>query len=186
MKLHFDSDSLREKIPNDPDGEPMAGMIPESRFFIYHGAIHDRKTGKHVAQEYDDPNWRESLLALLQELEEAARTPPQAVDAALQICPNPETQAVAWLIRGPEKGNYTTHFATVLPAEAEQWRQKPDCMVTPLYRTPVEAVPVSALRELEDELRRDSMRASNTDDAAAYVIYREVADRIKAIIRGNK
>lgn len=48
---------------------------PESRFFIDHGIVHDRKTGRHLRGngEYGDAT-AEELLAVLQELENASRT----------------------------------------------------------------------------------------------------------------
>jgi hypothetical protein len=53
MKLRFTDEWLRNKITSDPDEENCeAGVLhpeaPRLRFFIEHGVIHDRKTGKHV------------------------------------------------------------------------------------------------------------------------------------------
>ena len=47
MKLLFSNAWLRRKIASDPDVETDAGMTGP-RFFIDHGVIHDRLTGKHV------------------------------------------------------------------------------------------------------------------------------------------
>ena len=65
--LLFSDDWLRSTVPSDPEGEPMAGGTT-SRFYIDHGAIHDRKTGQHVGMDAE-PESVERLLALLQELE---------------------------------------------------------------------------------------------------------------------
>ncbi len=40
----------------------------KQRFFIDHGAIHDRVTGKHVAMIHTDDDWQKNLLELLNEL----------------------------------------------------------------------------------------------------------------------
>lgn len=48
------------------------GNTPEQRFFIDHGMIHDRVTGKHVTTEPDTDTWNggtiSDCLALLNEL----------------------------------------------------------------------------------------------------------------------
>jgi hypothetical protein len=45
------------------------------RFFIDHGMIHDRKTGRHITTAPDDETWNggtiSDCLALLNELDEA-------------------------------------------------------------------------------------------------------------------
>lgn len=53
MKLHFTNAWLRRKIASDPDVEPQAGV----RFFIDHGMIHDKITGRHVTTAPDDEPW---------------------------------------------------------------------------------------------------------------------------------
>jgi hypothetical protein len=56
MKLLFNSAWLRRKIEADPDFPDEAGG-PPPRFFIDHGMIHDRVTGKHVTTAPDDQTW---------------------------------------------------------------------------------------------------------------------------------
>lgn len=53
MKLLFGTAWLRKKIAGDPDVEDGAGQ----RFFIDHGMIHDRVTGRHVTTAPDDETW---------------------------------------------------------------------------------------------------------------------------------
>jgi hypothetical protein len=53
MRLHFDNEWLRRKIAAAPDEEPEAGIPDPPRFFIEHGMIHDRETGKHVTTDED-------------------------------------------------------------------------------------------------------------------------------------
>lgn len=53
MRLLFTPEWLRRKIEADPDTEAQAGQ----RFFIDHGMIHDRVTGKHVTTAPDSEPW---------------------------------------------------------------------------------------------------------------------------------
>ncbi len=68
----------QEKILADPDIETEAGRLhPEApRFYIDHGMIHDRVTGKHVTTAPDDETWNgqtiSHTLALLNELADAS------------------------------------------------------------------------------------------------------------------
>lgn len=51
MKLLFTCAWLKRKIESDPDNaeyEAGSSHYDAPRFFIDHGVIHDRKTGKHV------------------------------------------------------------------------------------------------------------------------------------------
>ena len=52
MELKFSKEWLMQKITNDPDDEMCEAGIahPEApnRFYISHGVIHDKLTGKHV------------------------------------------------------------------------------------------------------------------------------------------
>lgn len=56
MKLLFSTNWLRRKIKGDPDLSCEAGG-PPPRFFIDHGMIHDRVTGKHVTTAPDHETW---------------------------------------------------------------------------------------------------------------------------------
>lgn len=53
MKLLFTNAWLRRKIASDPDVDDSAGQ----RFFIDHGMIHDKITGKHVTTNPDEDTW---------------------------------------------------------------------------------------------------------------------------------
>lgn len=83
IKLLFTNDWLRRKIAADPDDASCeAGVAhpeaPKPRFFIDHGMIHDRKTGRHVTTAPDDEIWNGGTIteccALLNELASKAST----------------------------------------------------------------------------------------------------------------
>ena len=73
MIKKYDVDTFHAYIEDtgtDHYDEPMAGDCPESRFFIEHQTIHDRKTGQHVAMTAE-AEWQRRLFILLCELESA-------------------------------------------------------------------------------------------------------------------
>lgn len=57
MKFLFSREWLKKKIEADPDDLCEEAGGPPPRFFIDHGMIHDRVTGKHVTTEQDDATW---------------------------------------------------------------------------------------------------------------------------------
>lgn len=103
-----------------------------------------------------------------------------AFNAICDICekwlcrPNLETQAVAQLeVRNGIAG--LKHLLAPID-------QVSDGMM--LYRSPVEAVPVSALRELEAEMRAVETNPVEADYYRSGVGW--CADRLSAVIRGTK
>jgi hypothetical protein len=82
MKLHFTPEQIRDAIARDPDeaeyeAGPSHPEAPQPRFFVDHGVIHDRATGKHVRTcdcmgPFDDGI--EAACALLNSLASAAIT----------------------------------------------------------------------------------------------------------------
>lgn len=79
------ADQSRPATPDDLVASPLTEAV--ERFFIDHGMIHDRKTGKHVDTqpvEYDEGKFDltpiNEACALLNELNEAARTEPATPD----------------------------------------------------------------------------------------------------------
>lgn len=70
LRLHISSEWMRRGIESDGELEPAASSpLHESRFFIDHGIVHDRKTGKHLRGTDEYGNRASDLLAVLQELE---------------------------------------------------------------------------------------------------------------------
>ena len=118
-------------------------------------------------------------------------TPEGVLEIVSRRFPRPQQSAepVAWLIVGPDKGNYTTHFATVLPDEARQWRQKSDSTVTPLFAaSPGPSELVEEMEKLESE-----MRGVLTDEFPAdpyrhglEVATRASADKLRALITRHR
>lgn len=88
MKLRFSTDWLHHKIASDPEMDCDAGVLhpeaPQKRFFIDHGLIHDRKTGKHI-ETGEEGEWHgsgtQSVCDLLNELT-AAPLPPSPSSAS--------------------------------------------------------------------------------------------------------
>lgn len=95
-----------------PDGaelfaaRPPASQSAEPRFFIEHGVVHDRQTGKHIGAAFED-DASERLLALLQSLENdrdawrmtaksfnAATPPPQPRGEGMVLVPREPTEAM--------------------------------------------------------------------------------------------
>lgn len=88
MKLHMTDEAMRKKITSSAGDDCEVDSM--ARFFLAHGMIHDRVTGKHVHGDFDiEPGIAQESIALLNVLAKKA----DLYDAHLNAA---KGEAVAW------------------------------------------------------------------------------------------